>query len=158
MQAKLFDRLLVFSLFGTAMWFFGNLYEAIVIAPNLLVNSIERAQQWQNFIGTTNPVMFYIPLTFVAGIVLLILYTKTPKQKMAVKQKLKWACVCMAIAYLLSVYIITQINLKLFFGNLTTNALQIHTLALLWNILNGIRTILLAVALVFVFKAYVQSR
>src|SRR4051812_47628719 len=104
MQDKLFNNLLLFSLFGTALWFFGNLYEGIVIAPNLLANSTQKAYYWQSFIDITNPILFYIPLTPLSSIVLFVLYFKTPKPKTELKRQLKFGLLFQILSYALSIY------------------------------------------------------
>jgi len=157
MGEKLYRNLLLFSLFGMTMWFFGNLYEAIVIAPNMLNNTIDKMHAWQAFFVVTNPAFFYV-LSPLATIALLIVYTKTSKQKTELKRLLKFASIFQLIAYALSIYIITQINFKLFFANLSDNPGQLHTKAVLWNILNIIRVILVAISLAYTFKAYIQTQ
>ena len=42
MQSKSFDRLLLFAIFYLAHWFFGNLYEEIVLNLNQTKNSYEK--------------------------------------------------------------------------------------------------------------------
>jgi hypothetical protein len=158
MQENLYNNLLLFSLFGVALWFFGNLYEGIVIAPNLLTDSFQKAQHWQNFIDVTNPILFYVPLTPLSTITLLLLYFKTPKQKTDLKRQMKFAVIFQVLSYSLSIYIITQINLIIFFGDLNKYIGIVHTKALLWNILNIIRVTLVAIALIFNFKAYLQTQ
>jgi hypothetical protein len=158
MSNRLFNRLLLFSLFGIAMWFFGNLYEAIVIGPNLLHDSVNRVHAWQQFFMVTNPAWFYVPVPQVATIVLLVLYVKTPGSNVELKRFMRMASIFQLVSILLSVYVILQINLKLFFGDLSQNADKISSMALAWNVLNIIRVILVGVGLTFVFKAYLQTQ
>ena len=138
------------------MWFFGNLYEAIVITPNILENSIQRLHSFQAFFVVTNPVFFYVPISQLAIIAIVIVYFKTPVRMIELKRKLKRAVIFLLIAFVLSIYIITQINMKLFFGDLEKYASEVPTKALLWNILNIIRLILLATSLTYIFKSYIQ--
>ena len=156
MTNKLFSNLLLFSLFGTTMWFFGNLYEGIVIAPNMLENSIQRMHSWQDFFVVTNPIFYYVPLPPLATVALVVLYFKTPNQKTALKRRLKMASIFQIASIVLSIYIITQINLKLFFGDLEKYTDEIQSMAILWNVLNVFRLALVATALTFTFKVYVQ--
>jgi hypothetical protein len=155
-QDKSFNNFLLFSLFGAALWFFGNLYEGIVIAPNLLTDSIQKAHYWQNFIGVTNPILYYIPLVPLSTVTLLVLYFKTSKQKTELKQYLKLSATFQILAYVLSIYIIIQINLVIFFGDLNKFTDIVYSKALLWNILNVTRLILVGIALTFIFKAYLH--
>jgi hypothetical protein len=158
MSGKLYNSLLLFSLFGVAMWFFGNLYEGVVIGPNMLNNSIRRMHAFQDFFVLTNPIFFYIPIPQLSTITLLVLYFKTPKQKHTLKRQLKLASIFLIISLVLSVYIITQLNFKLFFGDLEKYAGQIQIKALSWNILNVFRLTLVAIAMVFIFNAYIQVK
>ena len=158
MTNKLFNNLLLFSLFGIAMWFFGNLYEAIVIGPNMLTDTLVRMGHWQNYFVVTNPIYFYVPVTQLATVILIILFFKTDGQKAVLKRLLKLATLFQVVSILLSIYIITQINLKLFFGDLTRYADSLSSMALVWNVLNIIRVVLVGVALVFVFKAYLETQ
>jgi hypothetical protein len=158
MTSKSFNNLLLFSLFGIAMWFFGNLYEAIVIGPNMLTDSMVRMGHWQNFFVFTNPAFFYVPVPQLATVILITLFFKTDPQKTELKRLLKLANIFQVTSIMLSVYIITQINFKLFFGDLTKYANSVYSMALLWNSLNFIRVCLVAAALTFVFKAYLQTQ
>ena len=55
---KNYSSLLLFSLFGISLWFFGNLYKGIAITPNLLTDPARKIYNWQQFFATTNPVFF----------------------------------------------------------------------------------------------------
>ena len=158
MTSKRFNSLLLFALFGIAMWFFGNLYEAIVIGPNILHDTAVSLGHWQSFFAVTNPAFFYVPVPQLATVVLIILFFKAGGQGPELKHYLKWATIFQVASIVLSVYIITQINFKLFFGDLTKYADRLYSLALLWNILNLIRIALVGIALVFLFKAYLQAQ
>ena len=140
------------------MWFFGNLYEAIVIGPNMLIDSVHRLQAWQEFFVLTNPIFFYVPVTQLATIVLVVLFIKTPDGRAEIKRFLKWASILQVVSIILSIYIITQINLKLFFGDLSKISSEVFQMALMWNVLNIVRVFLVGVALCFIFKAYIRTQ
>jgi hypothetical protein len=154
MTSKQYRYLLLFSLFGIAQWFFGNLYEGVVIAPNMLENSVFKTQVWQSFFRTTNPIHYYIPLTQVAILAIVFLYFKTPLESTVLKKRLKFAMLSVLLALVLSVYIITQINLKLFFGSSEAYSQNAHSMSVMWNVLNAVRLVLLGIALSNAFKAY----
>jgi hypothetical protein len=159
MPQKLFNTLLLFSLFGVAMAFFGNLYEAVVIGPNMLEDTVQKMGFFQNFFVATNPAFFYVPVTQLAIITLVVSWLMAPKHNATLKRQLKFAVTFQLLSVVLSVYIITQINLKLFFGDLSKfNAVEIHAMAVQWNILNMVRIIIIAVSLTFLFKGYVQNQ
>jgi hypothetical protein len=137
------------------MWFFGNLYEAIVITPNLLQDTVQKLRDWQDFFHLTNPAFFYVPVAPVAVIVLVVLYFKLTSHEAAFKPLLKRAVVFILLALGLGIYIISQINFKLFFGDPEKLEPDVYKLAVLWNVLNTIRTVLVGFSLYNLFKAYI---
>jgi hypothetical protein len=157
-RTKPSNKLLLFSLFGIALWFFGNLYEAVVIAPNMLKDSARKVQDWQAFFSATNPVFFYIPIAPMAVVVMIVLYFKTSKVQSILKRHLRLATLFGVPAFALGVLMITQINLKLFFGEAGKYAAEAHRLAVLWNMLNVVRIALLSVTLYQMFRAYIETQ
>ncbi len=153
MRNKLFNNLLLFSLFGIALGFFGMLYEGVVLIPKMLGNTMQRMQFWHNFYLLVNPIVFYIPLLPIATIVLILLYFIT-KQKGTVRKQLGKACICQIMTLVLTFYIVTQINLKLYFSEIEKYADVIPYKTLIVNILSVIRLIFSASALFFIFKSY----
>jgi len=81
MKNKLFNNLLLITLSGLALGFFGMLYEGVVLVPNMLNLTTAKMQFWHNFYKIINPIIFYIPLVPIAAIILIILYF-TQKNKM----------------------------------------------------------------------------
>jgi hypothetical protein len=152
MQVTTFNRLLAFSLFFLAHWFFGNLYEEIVLAPNQLTHSYEALKSWQNYFRITNQIHYYVPFTQIAVLVVGYLYVKSTDR--AEKKLLKKAGLYGLFSIALTVVIVTQLNLKLFFGDLDRYKDQIHTLSVIWLIGNAVRLYLVGSALYFVFKTY----
>lgn len=72
--------LMYFTVFGIAMWFFGNLYEAIVIGPNIAGDSKEQLRAFQQFTEVTNPMYYYVPLTLIAAVTLIVWFVRTPRK------------------------------------------------------------------------------
>ena len=118
MKTKLFKNLLLFSLFGIALYFFGILYEGVVYGPKLMDVSMERMLFWKNFTSVISPIIYYVPWVYLATLALIVLYFKTPKEKAELKNKLQWASILQIVSLALTIYILTQINFKLRFGNL----------------------------------------
>ena len=141
------NNIFLFSLFGVGMWFFGNLYECIVIGPNMLSDSVARLTSFQDFFITTNQIYYYVPIPILAVISVVFIYFKTPKQDLEIKGRLKLASILLTISIILSTYIIAELNFKLFFGDIEKYANVISSLTIQWNILNIIRTILVGTAL-----------
>jgi heme/copper-type cytochrome/quinol oxidase subunit 2 len=158
MKSKLFNNLVLFSLFGIALGFFGILYEGLVYGPKLLDASMERMLFWKNFTSIISPVVYYVPIVYLATITSVVLYFKTPKQKAELKKKLKSATIFQIASLVLTIYILTQINFKLSFGNLEKYADAIPAKAILYNILSVFRIALAAIGLTSIFKAYIQTQ
>lgn len=156
MQIKTFDRLLAFSLFFLAHWFFGNLYEQIVLAPNQLTNSYQALKNWQGYFTVTNPIYYYVPFTQVAVLVVCYLYFKTTRA--SEKQLLKKAGLFGLLSIVATVFIVTQLNLKLFFGDIDKHRHEIYALSVLWLIGNTLRLYLVGSSLYFTFKTYLLRK
>jgi hypothetical protein len=158
MKTKLFNGLLLFSLFGVALGFFGILYEGLVYGPKLLDTSMERMLVWKGFFSVINPLVFYIPWVWLGSIILVILYFITPKLKTEIKNRLKWASILQLISLAITFYIVTQINFKLCFSDIGKYADVIPAKAFLFNILSVFRVIVTAIGLTFLFKGYIQTQ
>lgn len=154
MKSRLFNNLLLFSLFGIALYFFGILYEGVVYGPKLLDTSMERMLFWRNFTSVISPIIYYVPWVYLATIVLIILYFKTPKEKAELKKRLKWAGIFQIISLVLTIYILLQINFKISFGNLVKYADVIPGKVILFNILSVLRLAFSAISLTNTFRAY----
>ncbi|WP_412476570.1 hypothetical protein [Flavobacterium sp. TBRC 19031] len=152
MQIKTFNRLLGFSLFFLAHWFFGNLYEEIVLAPNQLTESYQALKNWQGYFTVTNQIFYYVPFTQIAVFVVCYLYFKAANSKE--KAYLKKASIFGLLSIALTALIVTQLNLKLFFGDIEKYKSEIYTLSVIWLIGNAIRLYLVGSSLYFTFKAY----
>ncbi len=142
------------TLFGLAMWFFGNLYEGIVLAPNQLVDTIEKLEIWDQYFTVTNPIFYFVPITHLAVILIWILAFNR-KLSYDVAKDIKKSAVILFLAEVVTVYIVTQLNLSLFFGEEFSQK-SIFKVRL-WNVLNLLRVILVGRALWFAFKAYTKQ-
>ncbi|KRQ30557.1 MULTISPECIES: anthrone oxygenase family protein [Mycobacteroides] len=149
--------LMYFTVFGIAMWFFGNLYEAVVIGPNIAGDTKEQLRAFQQFTVVTNPVYYYIPLTQIAAVTLIVWFVRTPWGAPE-KRSLFIASLAEIAAVALSIYIIVKLNMTLFFGSLGETPDELHRLALQWNLLNLIRVGVTALALVFALGALTKVR
>jgi NADH:ubiquinone oxidoreductase subunit 6 (subunit J) len=158
MKSKLFNNLLLFSLFGIGLGFFGVLYEGVVYGPKLLDVSMERMLFWKEFTSVISPIVYYVPWVYLATIMLVVLYFKTQKEKKELKKRLKLASIFQILSLVLTIYILAQINFKRSFGDLEKYADTIPGKVLLFNILSIIRVTLAAIGLSYVFKAYVQTQ
>lgn len=146
------EILLVLTLLFHLQGFFGNLYEE-VLTPNSIAATIEQINAYNSFPSITKPYYYYIPFTQIG--VLLVFYLAVFGDLPAKQQKLvRYAAVISGLTTALTVYVVTQYNLKMFFGDVTHLGERIHQLHLEWAILNGIRVIMSGIAIFFLFKAY----
>lgn len=90
-----------------------------------------------------------------AVVALLIVYNKTNQDDFRLKGHLKIASIFALLALGLGIYIISQINLKLFFSAVNQPVHEAYRLSLLWNSLNVVRVAFLGVTVYHVFKAYI---
>jgi len=158
MKYKLFNNLLLFSLFGITLGFFGILYEGLVYGPKMLDFSTERMLFWKNFTSVINPLVYYMPWDPLATLILVVLCFMAPKENALQKKRLQCAAIFQVISLALTFYILTQINFKQSFGNLDKYADAIPAKVFLFNVLSFIRIILAAIAVSIVFRTYVQTQ
>ncbi|MDB5282573.1 MAG: hypothetical protein JWO06_1648 [Bacteroidota bacterium] len=158
MKGKLFNRLLLFSLFGIALGFFGMLYEGLVTIPKMLDTSMERMLFWRDYYAAINPVIYYIPLTPLATFILLGLYFAGAKENAALRKQLGWAAILQITSLVITFCIVKQINPKLYYNNIALYAAVIPVKAMQVNILSVLRLGLGATGLALVFKAYMSTQ
>jgi len=156
MQPKTFDRLIVFSLFFMGYWFFGNLYEEIVMIPNQLFFTYETVKSYLNYFHFSNPVFYFVPFTQMAVVVLIFLYVKCDDGRK--KQLLKKASVYGSLAIILTIVIVTQINMKLFAPDFHLYRDQLYTLSVWWLLGNALRIFLVGKSLYFTFRTFVARQ
>jgi len=158
MKSRSYNNALLFALFGIALGFFGILYEGIVVAPKMLNTSMERIFFWRGFYSVISPIIYYTPINQLATITMIVLYFKTTKQDSVIKKQLGIACIFQLMSFVITFYIVTQLNLKGAFNNPNTDVNEIHSKAIVLNILSVIRIVMVGVALMNVFKAYVRKQ
>jgi amino acid transporter len=159
MPTKLFDRLLIFSLFFLALWFFGNLYEEILIAPNHIRNAYEKLQHWHGFFTEINQIYYYVPFTQLAVVIAFILYKKSNDNEE--KFLLKKASIYGFLGIAITAIIVTQLNLKLYVGignNIDQYRDQLQMLSIIWLIGNAIRLYFVGTAILYILKVYVHRQ
>jgi hypothetical protein len=146
--------LLSISILGFTHWFFGNLYEQIVLAPNTLGLGVEGLKIWRQFFQFSNPIYYFIPISpisVLATVAALAIGWHSP-----VKQH-KWLIGAASFALftgLLTVYIVTQINLKLYFGVLSDDVSGLQSTLQLTAVLGKLRLASEAATLYCALRAY----
>ena len=152
MKNKTFDRLLFFSLFFLAYWFFGNLYEEIVMVPNHLTNPLDVLTAYHRYFVLSNPTYYFVPLTQLAILVVFLLDFKANDERQ--KRFLRKATIFGALSLVVTAFIVTQINLKLFSSDINQYQNALFDLSVFWLLGNGLRVIFVGGTLYFVGKTY----
>jgi hypothetical protein len=158
MKGKLFNNLLLFSLFGVALGFFGMLYEGLVTIPKMLHTSVERMLFWKDYYAAINPLIYYIPFVPLATIILVSLYFAAAKERETLRKKLGWGAVLQITSLAITFYIVKIINPKMYFNDIAQYAAVIPAKTVLVNILSVVRLVICATALTLTFKAYIQTQ
>lgn len=153
MTKNKFNTLLSFSLFFMAYWFFGNLYEQIVLVPNQLVDSYETMKAYHQYFKVSNPIYYFIPFTQVAVVIIFILYWKAADEKQ--KHLLKKASIFGLLSLIITAVIVTQINLDLFSEDVDGMRDRLYQLSVFWLIGNFIRIYFVGSSLYYLLRAYV---
>lgn len=152
MKHKTFDRLLFFALFFLAYWFFGNLYEEIVLVPNHLTNPFDVLTAYQRYFVLSSPTYYFVPLTQIAMFVVFFLYFKAEEGEE--KDMLKKASIFGLLSLAVTAVIVTQINLKLFSPDFAQYQSELFNLSTMWLIGNMFRMFFVGGCLYFVGKTY----
>jgi hypothetical protein len=145
-------RLTLLTIIGLSYWFFGNLYEAIVISPNWVVNSPVQMKRLNEFFVTTSPTIYFVPLTQIATLLVLILLWKNKLN--SIKKELKYASIFAILVTILNAVIVSTIVLKLFGTDYEKFGDYLTTLTWRWNVLNCFRMLLVALTIYYLFNAY----
>jgi hypothetical protein len=157
MKDKTIDRLLVFALFFMAYWFFGNLYEEIVLIPNqLVVNSFDVLTCWQSYFSITDQAYYYIPGMLVAVMSTCISYFRSKDRVQ--RSWLKKASIFSMIATALTIVIVNEINEKIFHDDLTKYKDRLQFYSTLWLIGNAVRLSLVGSAMYYLFKTIIHRK
>lgn len=153
MKEKRFNKLLYLALFCMAYWFFGNLYEEIVLIPNQLVNSMDSLTCWQAYFSVTDQLYYFVPCVSASVILTTILFFKS-KERLQ-RKFLKKATIFIMLATGLTIIIVNEINEKLFYGNLEEFKPQLQFLVSLWLLGNAIRLCMVGIAMYYLFQTVI---
>ena len=138
---------------GLAHWFFGNLYEAIIVSPNSMA-IIEAGQNpGETMFPRIAPTWYYMPhgvLTPLAvGAALIV-----GRHDATRRASLLWAAGGTLVGEALTAVAVTQVNLKLYVGkNRETDPVRMRSLQRLWDTVNAARLISVGVALIATLQA-----
>ncbi|MBO0931946.1 hypothetical protein [Fibrella aquatilis] len=149
-------RWLHFALFGLALWFFGNLYEEVILLPNWLAASLSVLQAYNRYYSVVIQYHYYVPVTQVAVVVLVALCFTSNPARQTDPSNLRRAALWGTLGLVLTALIVINLNLRLFVGELTLSETEAHRLGLIWMVGNGIR--LFCVGMSFRYALSVRDR
>jgi hypothetical protein len=144
---KMSLMLLVLAMAGLAQWFFGNLYEAAVTAPNWRIPF-----EYEALTGISQDyertIFYYVPLTQLALVCLWIATFRNWRRSGPARIWLGIGSFSGLCALLLTAYIVTQLNLQLFFDSGRPDMARVEGLMEIWQRLNYLRVVLVGITLV----------
>ncbi|GAB2568738.1 hypothetical protein [Spirosoma areae] len=152
MQAKLIHRLLNFALFGLSLWFFGNLYEEIILMPNWLAAPLDVLKAYNRYYSVVIQYHYYVPITQLAVSVLTLLAFRSDPILHVSKPALRRAVVWGWLGIALTAWIVLTLNLDLFIGQLTLTETEAHRKGLVWMIGNAVRLGCVGMALIHTIR------
>ncbi|UTW63786.1 DUF1772 domain-containing protein [bacterium SCSIO 12741] len=140
-------RHLVIAFLSVSALLFGELLEQVVFVPNWLIGNVdENMEHFRKFKHTTDPGMFYFPLTIVAVVSHLLLMRAKANLTALQKQHVKWSLILFMIVFAVTIYVIVFINVPVIDQGTLTGEAQKFQLEI-WAVLNMIRIILPAIGL-----------
>lgn len=145
-------RWLHFALFGLALWFFGNLYEEVILMPNWLVAPLDVLTAYNRYYSVVIQYHYYVPITQLAVIILIVLcFIDNPARQLA-QPELRWAAIWGALGIALTVCIVLSLNLDLFIGELKLSEAEAHRKGLIWMIGNAVRLFCVGFSVSYAFR------
>ena len=126
-----------------AQWFFGNLYEGVVLVPNLrsLIETKSRAGGALFETKRSSPVAYYVPVSLMMVPLIITLTIRAWLDHRPGLPYITFACLPLALGLALTVYIVRAISLPLFF-HAQLDLTQTEKLLKRWKALNCVRLLL----------------
>lgn len=152
MKIKTQKKWTMIAILGMSYWFFGNLYEQIVIAPNWVVNSVEQVRRLNEFFINTSPTHYFVPITLLAPVLVWILYFSNKID--SVRKDLRIASVFAILDSVLTTFIVATIVMKLFGEDYLDQGDFLNTLTWRWTILNIFRMTFSAFIVYYLFSTF----
>lgn len=150
------SRLLCFALFGLALWFFGNLYEEIILMPNWVAASLETLRAYNRYFTVVLQYHYYVPVTQLSVVALLVLAYRAEPHLLSLRPALRRAGWWGTAGVALTVPIVVLLNTGLFLGDLSITEADAHRLGWYWMGGNLLRLICVGLAVRYTLRAYVR--
>jgi hypothetical protein len=122
MARRLFLGLMACAVLGHAHWFFGNLYEGLVLAPGWTSVAGGPLAVADGVLAPGSPVRYYIPITPLTVLVTLAAVAAGRRTAPTTRRALLIGLALTIAGAAVTGYLVTQINLELFFDTATTPA------------------------------------
>ena len=135
---RLLLGLVACAVLGHAHWFFGNLYEGLVLAPGWTSVAGGPLEVAGGVLARGSPVRYYIPLTPLTVLVTAAAALVGWRTRSTARRTLLIAVTLTAISGVVTGHLISQINLDLFFDAATTPDSR-EALADRWTLWNYVR-------------------
>ncbi|HEY5981249.1 MAG TPA: hypothetical protein VIT41_16615 [Microlunatus sp.] len=134
--------LLLAALIGLAWWFFGNLYEAVVISPNWVIDSPAQLTRMHDLFTVTSPTTYFVPAM---PMTVTVLWVALYLGRRSLPSTLVRSTVAVSIALVaLTIAIVTILVDGLFGADYLEHADVLVAYARCWNVANLIRMALTA--------------
>ena len=150
---RLLLGLVACSVLGHAHWFFGNLYEGLVLAPGWTSVAGGPLEVAGGVLAQGSPVRYYIPLTPLTVLVTAAAAVVGWRTRSAARRTLLIGLTLTTVAAAVTGYIVGQINLDLFFDAATSPDSR-EALADRWTLWNYVRLATVGSALAALVAAW----
>jgi hypothetical protein len=134
-------RTTVFAAAFLSLQLFGNLYEEVVTNPRMIV----MPHPGEGVLAVGSPLYYYLPWAPLGVILTVVLAFRLASAPPWVRRRMRWAVACLAVAVATKAYLITWINPR--FRNPVEAPQLLRSLAIEWELLNGIAIVAVAAAL-----------
>ncbi|GAA3929122.1 anthrone oxygenase family protein [Actinoplanes auranticolor] len=145
MSPGLFVVLASLAVLGHAHWFFGNLYEATVLAPGWASMAGRPLQLGGGFLAPGSPVRYYIPATPLTALVTVAAGVAGRQVPEVSHLPLALSVVLCLVSAAVTVFIVTRVNVRLFLAPDVPPDRQ-AVLARRWVRLNHVRLVTVGAA------------
>jgi hypothetical protein len=143
--------LIGFALFAHAMWFFGNLYEEMVIVPNGVSATVAKIGAFNAYFSVARQYNYYVPLTQLGT---LALVAAAIGWRHEARLRLRVPAAASVLAFALTAFIIVHYNLRIWTGAVSAlSAAELHSLVWQWGVANLLRIVLVGGAALGLLRA-----
>lgn len=154
---KRLRRIMLLAGLGFLHWLFGNLYETIVLGPNLLfaTDRLTALKAYRTFFSISSPPFYYLPWSPISvALVWLALYTVRHSDSQSLRRWLTVASVNSLLALSLTIYLVTNVNLNLYYGSLAYDEAALDQVFVTINWLGGLRLLSILGTVYSIYRSY----